>query len=139
MSANTNRKKGIAREGILLKLLNENGILTLSLAPNIAGDLVLPLHKMVIEVKSTQKYFSPFSSEKLRKQYKTLEEYMNKGLNTYYAVFFKNTNEWKFYKLPLKDTKQNGGLSFENFIKVVKDYNEEGNEVNNEKVTKNKE
>jgi len=132
MSANTNRKKGIAKEGILLKLLNENGILTLSLAPNIAGDLVLPLHKTVIEVKSTQKYFSPFSSEKLRKQYKTLEEYMNKGLNTYYAVFFKNTNEWKFYKLSLKDTKQNRGISFENFLKEVKDYDKE----DNKKVTK---
>ena len=132
MSANTNRKKGIAKEGILLKLLNENGILTLSLAPNIAGDLILPLHKIVIEVKSTQKYFSPFSSEKLRKQYKTLEEYMNKGLNTYYAVFFKNTNEWKFYKLSLKDTKQNRGISFENFLKEVKDYGKE----DNKKVTK---
>ncbi len=119
MGAKRNRINGIKKEGELQKVLEENGVFSLSLAPNIAGDIILPVHKIVIEVKSTKQYFSPFATEKLKKQYEKLLSYNEQGLVTYYAVFFNFKKEWKFFPTPLEHTRYEEGLSIVQFIEKI--------------------
>jgi Holliday junction resolvase len=119
MKPKRNRVNGVRKEGELQKLLEENHIFSLSLAPNIAGDIILPLHKVVIEVKSTKQYFSPFSTEKLKKQYEKLLSYNEQGIATYYAIFFNFKKEWKFFSTPLEHTKFEEGLSFSQFVEKI--------------------
>jgi hypothetical protein len=119
MGANRNRINGVRKEGELQKILEEYDIFSLSLAPNIPGDIILPLHNIVIEVKTTKKYFSPFSNEKLRKQYEKLLGYNEHGIETYYAIFFNFRKEWRFYKLPLEHTRYEEGLSINDFLEKL--------------------
>ncbi len=112
MTAKRNRINGVRKEGELQKILEENGIFSLSLAPNIAGDIILPNQKVVIEVKSTKQYFSPFATEKLL-------SYNEQELTTYYAIFFNFKKEWKFFQTPLERTRYEEGLDIKQFIEKI--------------------
>jgi len=129
MSWGRNRQNGIKAEGDLVKLLKERGIFSLSLSSNIPGDIIIPLKNIVIEVKRVKKIktFS-FSQPNKIKQYKSLKEYVNNGLNVYYAILFYDNindgldiNKWRFfdYRDKLYKMKLSEGKTFENFINLV--------------------
>jgi len=129
MSWGRNRQNGIKAEGDLIKLLKERGIFSLSLSPNIPGDIIIPLKNIVIEVKRVKKIktFS-FSQPNKIKQYKSLKEYVNNGLNVYYAILFYdnindglNIDKWRFfdYRDEIYKMKLSEGKTFENFINLV--------------------
>jgi len=129
MSWGRNRQNGVKAEGDLIKLLKERGIFSLSLSPNIPGDIIIPLKNIVIEVKRVKKIktFS-FSQPNQIDQYNNLKEYVNNGLNVYYAILFYdnikdglNINKWRFfdYRDELYKMKLSEGKTFENFINLV--------------------
>ena len=129
MSWGRNRQNGVKAEGDLIKLLKERGIFSLSLSPNIPGDIIIPLKNIVIEVKRVKKSktFS-FSHPNKIKQYKSLKEYVNNGLNVYYAILFYdnindglNIDKWRFfdYRDEIYKMKLSEGKTFENFINLV--------------------
>jgi len=129
MSWGRNRQNGVKAEGDLIKLLKERGIFSLSLSPNIPGDIIIPLKNIVIEVKRVKKIktFS-FSQPNQIEQYKNLKEYVNNGLRVYYAILFYdnindglNIDKWRFfdYRDEIYKMKLSEGKTFENFINLV--------------------
>jgi len=129
MSWGRNRQNGVKAEGDLIKLLKERGVFSLSLSPNIPGDIIIPLKNIVIEVKRVKKskVFSFSHSNKI-KQYKSLKEYVNNGIKVYYAILFYdnindglNIDKWRFfdYKDELYKMKFSEGKTFEYFISLI--------------------
>ena len=124
-----NRQNGVKAEGDLIKLLRERGIFSLSLSPNISGDIIIPLKNIVIEVKRVKKSktFS-FSHPNQIEQYKSLKEYVDNGMRVYYAILFydnikdgTDVNKWRFfeyrdesYKMKLFD-----GKTFGYFVSLI--------------------
>jgi|GEM_PF-2006625 len=129
MSWGRNRQNGVKAEGDLIKLLRERGIFSLPLSPNIAGDIIVPLKNIVIEVKRVKKSktFS-FSQPNQIEQYKSLKEYVNNGMRVYYAIlFYDNINDgvdvhkWRFfdYRDELYKMKLFDGKTFGYFISLI--------------------
>lgn len=96
--------RGTAAEGILLKMLLQNGIEAEHGSPSRPGDIIVPPN-VIIEVKdpNANSYSFKQHSGKGEAQWKALKEKKEKfpWLEIYYAVRF-NRRQWRFFKLPEK-------------------------------------
>ena len=128
-----NRQNGVKAEGELMKLLEEDGIFSLSLSPNIAGDIILPHFKIIIEVKRVKnsRTFTPNKPNQV-KQYEKLKEYVDNGMRVFYSILFYDNNKdgllrekWMFfeYKPEVRAEKyrmkSGEGISYGDFISLL--------------------
>ncbi|MCL4341274.1 MAG: hypothetical protein M1431_04165 [Candidatus Thermoplasmatota archaeon] len=94
--------RGTAAEGILLKMLLQNGIEAEHGSPSRPGDIIVPPN-IIIEIKDPKgnSYSFKQHSAKGEAQWKVLKEKMERfpWLEIYYVVRFKR-KYWKFYTFP---------------------------------------
>jgi len=94
--------RGTAAEGILLKMLLQNGIEAEHGSPSRPGDIIVPPN-VIIEIKDPKgnSYSFKQHSGKGEQQWKALKEKKERfpWLEIYYAVRF-NRKEWKFFEFP---------------------------------------
>ena len=94
--------KGSVAEGILLKMLLQNGIEAEHGSPSRPGDIIVPPN-VIIEIKDPKgnSYSFKQHSGKGEQQWKALKEKKERfpWLEIFYAVRF-NRREWRFFKLP---------------------------------------
>ena len=94
--------KGSAAEGILLKMLLQNGIEAEHGSPSRPGDIIVPPN-VIIEIKDPKgnSYSFKQHSGKGEAQWKALKEKKEKfpWLEILYVVRF-NRKEWKFFEFP---------------------------------------
>lgn len=130
MSWGRNKQNGVKAEGDLQTLLKEDGIFSLPMAPNIAGDLILPLNGVVIEVKRTKGVsFFPYQPNQIE-QYEKLKNYrMEEGLRVNYGILFyknnkdsKDRDKWRFfdYKEEKYKMRKSEGVNYDSFVKDVR-------------------
>ncbi|MGC8699239.1 MAG: hypothetical protein ACP5RE_03590 [Candidatus Acidifodinimicrobium sp.] len=133
MSWGRNRQNGVKAEGDLMKLLEEDGMFTLSLSPNIAGDIILPHFGVIIEVKRVKnaKTFVPSKPNQV-KQYERLKKYVDNGMKVFYSILFYDSSKddlsrdrWRFfvYKPDAEAGKYkmkfDEGISYNDFIVLL--------------------
>ena len=94
--------KGSAAEGILLKMLLQNGIEAEHGSPSRPGDIIVPPN-VIIEIKDPKgnSYSFKQHSGKGEQQWKALKEKKERfpWLEIYYVVRFKR-KYWKYYTFP---------------------------------------
>ena len=94
--------KGSAAEGILLKMLLQNGIEAEHGSPSRPGDIIVPPN-VLIEIKDPKEKSFSFKSHSAKgeAQWKALREKQEKfpWLEIYYVVRF-TRKEWRFYAFP---------------------------------------
>ena len=98
------KSKGTAAEGILLKMLLQNGIEAEHGSPTRPGDIIV-LPNVIIEIKDTNANSFSFKdhSAKGEAQWKVLKEKKEKfpWLEIYYVIRFKR-KEWRYFSFPEK-------------------------------------
>ena len=96
--------KGSAAEGILLKMLLQNGIEAEHGSPSRPGDIIVPPN-VIIEIKDPKgnSYSFKQHSGKGEAQWKALKEKKKRfpWLEIYYVIRF-NRREWRYYAMPEK-------------------------------------
>ena len=112
--------KGTVAEGILLKMLLENGIEAEHGSPSRPGDIIIPPN-VIIEIKDPKEKSFSFRSHsgKGEQQWKSLRKKQEKfpWLEIYYVVRFAR-KEWRFFQFPetVKPLRLKDGQRIENLF-----------------------
>ena len=115
--------RGTAAEGILLKMLLENGIEAEHGSPSRPGDIIVPPN-VIIEIKDPNANSYSFfqHSGKGEAQWKALKEKKERfpWLEIYYVIRF-NRKEWKFFEFPevLMPLRMKDGLDLEHLFSIL--------------------
>ena len=119
-----NRKNGKRYEGELVKTLKEMGISSRLGRSNEEGDVILPEHNLVIEVKSTN-LRDRYPISKSPDQFFLLK---NLSQEVWYAVRFKGSGilGWRFFRIPekIRVLLRTEGYSLDEFV-FMKMYSKE--------------
>ena len=117
--------RGTVAEGILLKMLLQNGIEAEHGSPSKPGDIIVPPN-VIIEIKDPNANSYSFfqHSGKGEAQWKALKEKKERfpWLEIYYVIRF-NRKEWKFFEFPevLMPLRMKDGLDLEHLFSILID------------------
>jgi hypothetical protein len=115
--------RGTVAEGILLKMLLQNGIEAEHGSPSKPGDIIVPPN-VIIEIKDPNANSYSFfqHSGKGEAQWKALKEKKERfpWLEIYYVIRF-NRKEWKFFEFPevLMPLRMKDGLDLEHLFSIL--------------------
>ena len=115
--------KGSAAEGILLKMLLQNGIEAEHGSPSRPGDIIVPPN-VIIEIKDPKGNSFSFKqhSGKGERQWKTLKEKKERfpWLEFFYVVRF-NRKYWRYYEFPesVCPLKMNNGMEVRELLNYL--------------------